>query len=234
MPFFGDQHFWAAVLHSLGVAPPALPIHRISPLRLLSSLRLLLQPPLKARALQLKHHFLLEGDGLPRAAHSFHLHLPPHLHCLLHESPEGPSRVNHSSGQAHVARPGREPQVQVDDGFPQMHEGRVGTCQQEERQECAGQEMQGVGGLAVQQEAETCNEVQTLAKRRRFLPQRLVVWKRKSHQEQASDSQVHSREATSPIDWDQMLYQRYSHSLFMACYKVPSVIATSLTFQKAT
>ncbi|CAI5960818.1 unnamed protein product [Closterium sp. NIES-64] len=60
MPFFGDQHFWAAVLHSLGVAPPALPIHRISPRRLLSSLRLLLQPALKARAMQLKNSFLLE------------------------------------------------------------------------------------------------------------------------------------------------------------------------------
>ncbi|CAI7735310.1 unnamed protein product, partial [Closterium sp. NIES-54] len=179
MPFFGDQHFWAAVLHSLGVAPPALPIHRISPRRLLSSLRLLRQPPLKARAMELKSSFLLEGDGLLRAAHSFHLHLPPRLRCLLHEGPEQADRVCGGSRALDVVGLCGNPVPCGGRELECVYDSCVGSSQQQDRQGLAGQEME--------EEAEIALEV--LPRRRRFLPKSWGFWKQKEHQEQPSDSQ---------------------------------------------
>ncbi|CAI5462816.1 unnamed protein product [Closterium sp. Yama58-4] len=224
MPFFGDQHFWAAVLHSLGVAPPALPIHRISPRRLLSSLRLLLQPALKARAMQLKSSFLLEGDGLLRAAHSFHLHLPPRLRCLLLEGPEQADRVRGGSRASEVVGLCGYPVSCRGGELEGVHDSCVGSSPQQDQQGVAGQEVEEEMRV---QEAEV--EVEALPRRGRVVPKSWVFWKRKGHQEQPSDSQEASWEGESTAAWDRVLYQRRSHALFIAMYKVPSAIARLFT-----
>ncbi|CAI7896126.1 unnamed protein product [Closterium sp. NIES-53] len=162
---------------------------------------------------------LRRGDGLLRAAHSFHLHLPPRLRCLLHEGPEQADRVCGGSRALDVVGLCGNPVPCGGRELECVYDSCVGSSQQQDRQGLAGQEME--------EEAEIALEV--LPRRRRFLPKSWGFWKQKEHQEQPSDSQEASWEGASTAEWDRLLYQRRSHALFIAMYRVPSAIARVFT-----
>ncbi|CAI5487587.1 unnamed protein product [Closterium sp. Naga37s-1] len=134
------------------------------------------------------------GDGLLRAADSFHLHLPPRLHRLLQEGQEGADSMPVGSRASDVVERelcGRA--VPWGGGeLEGVHESCVGSSQQQKKQGVAGQVMEEkVRGHTVQQEAET-SEVEGLPRRRRFWGKNWVVGKWKRHQEQPCHSQVNS------------------------------------------
>ncbi|KAM6542332.1 hypothetical protein CsatB_006779 [Cannabis sativa] len=78
VPFFGDQFFWGDRIHQKGLGPAPIPISQLNVENLSNAIRFMLQPEIKAQALELAK--LLENeDGVAAAVDAFHRHLPPEL-----------------------------------------------------------------------------------------------------------------------------------------------------------
>ncbi len=60
-PFFGDQHFWAHRVHSLGAGPPALDLKRLTVDNILAAIRAVDDPGVRSRASQLGSEMRSEG-----------------------------------------------------------------------------------------------------------------------------------------------------------------------------
>ncbi|KAL4565902.1 hypothetical protein LXL04_030008 [Taraxacum kok-saghyz] len=78
IPFFGDQHFWGEKIYHLGVGPRPIPISEVTVKALSNAINFMLQPEVKARAMDLAK--LIENeDGVANAVNAFHRHLPSHM-----------------------------------------------------------------------------------------------------------------------------------------------------------
>ncbi|VFQ80150.1 unnamed protein product [Cuscuta campestris] len=78
VPFFGDQYFWGDRIHQKGLGPPCIPISLLSIDNISDAIKFMLQPEVKARAMDLAK--LIENeDGVAGAVDAFHRHLPPEL-----------------------------------------------------------------------------------------------------------------------------------------------------------
>lgn len=60
-PFFGDQPFWAHRVHSLGAAPPALDLKRLTVDKVVTAIRAMDDPHIRSRASQLGSEMRSEG-----------------------------------------------------------------------------------------------------------------------------------------------------------------------------
>ncbi|KAI3505058.1 hypothetical protein L1887_26931 [Cichorium endivia] len=78
VPFFGDQYFWGDRIHHKGVGPCPIPISQLTVEALSDAIIFMLQPEVKARAMNLAK--LIENeDGVANAVDAFHRHLPPDM-----------------------------------------------------------------------------------------------------------------------------------------------------------
>ncbi|KAI4321165.1 hypothetical protein MLD38_034582 [Melastoma candidum] len=78
VPFFGDQFFWGDRVHERGLGPAPIPISQLSIENLSNSIKFMLQPEVKAKAMEVAK--LIENeDGVAAAVDAFHRHLPPEL-----------------------------------------------------------------------------------------------------------------------------------------------------------
>ncbi|KAG5062485.1 hypothetical protein JHK85_003668 [Glycine max] len=78
VPFFGDQFFWGDRINQKGLGPAPIPISQLSLENLSNSIKFMLQPEVKSRAMEVAK--LIENeDGVTAAVDSFHRHLPPEL-----------------------------------------------------------------------------------------------------------------------------------------------------------
>ncbi|KAF7805259.1 sterol 3-beta-glucosyltransferase UGT80A2-like [Senna tora] len=78
VPFFGDQQFWGERVHARGVGPPPIPVHDFSLQKLVNAIRLMLDPQVRKRAVQIAHAMKNE-DGVAGAVKAFYKHFPRHL-----------------------------------------------------------------------------------------------------------------------------------------------------------
>ncbi|WCJ43353.1 Sterol 3-beta-glucosyltransferase UGT80B1 [Euphorbia peplus] len=75
VPFFGDQFFWGDRIHQQALGPAPIPIAQLTVESLSDAIRFMLQPEVKARAMELAK--LIENeDGVAAAVDAFHRHLP--------------------------------------------------------------------------------------------------------------------------------------------------------------
>lgn len=74
-PFFGDQHFWAAMVHRAGAGPKGCPIAQLTPARLVEAFTTLRSEEVQVRARELGVKMSLE-DGVANGVRSFHSRLP--------------------------------------------------------------------------------------------------------------------------------------------------------------
>lgn len=74
-PFFGDQHFWAEMVHRSGAGPAGCPIGKLSHLRFQAALQVLRAPGTVERAGVLAA-LMNEEDGVAEGVKSFHHNLP--------------------------------------------------------------------------------------------------------------------------------------------------------------
>ncbi|KAI7744709.1 hypothetical protein M8C21_001489 [Ambrosia artemisiifolia] len=78
VPFFGDQYFWGDRIYHRGLGPSPIPISQLTVEALSLAIEFMLQPEVKARAMDLAK--LLENeDGVANAVNAFHRHLPPDM-----------------------------------------------------------------------------------------------------------------------------------------------------------
>eukprot|EP01018_Ginkgo_biloba_P018514 Gb_40347 [translate_table: standard] len=75
VPFFGDQLFWGDRVHAKGVGPPPIPISQLTTEALANAIRVMLDPQVKLKAIELAKH-IEEEDGIVAAVNAFHKHLP--------------------------------------------------------------------------------------------------------------------------------------------------------------
>lgn len=75
VPFFGDQHFWGAMVHRAGVGPPPCPVHALSVQVLQEALDTLLSTSVVEAAASLGAE-LRKEDGCDAAVEAFYRHLP--------------------------------------------------------------------------------------------------------------------------------------------------------------
>ncbi|XP_042481246.1 sterol 3-beta-glucosyltransferase UGT80B1-like isoform X1 [Macadamia integrifolia] len=78
VPFFGDQFFWGDRVHQIGVGPAQIPISELTIESLSNAITFMLQPEVKARAMELAKKIENE-DGVAAAVDVFHRHLPEEL-----------------------------------------------------------------------------------------------------------------------------------------------------------
>lgn len=74
-PFFGDQHFWAEMVHRSGAGPAGCPISKLTQLKFQQALEVLTAPSTQERAATLAVRMSTE-DGLAVGVESFHRNLP--------------------------------------------------------------------------------------------------------------------------------------------------------------
>eukprot|EP00669_Euglena_mutabilis_P006638 TRINITY_DN2177_c0_g1_i1.p1 TRINITY_DN2177_c0_g1~~TRINITY_DN2177_c0_g1_i1.p1 ORF type:complete len:569 (-),score=36.91 TRINITY_DN2177_c0_g1_i1:147-1853(-) len=74
-PFFGDQHFWGAMIERAGLGPSPCPVDRLTPSVLAEKFKSLVDPVVVERARQMAQSFAKE-DGVRDAAAVFYRHLP--------------------------------------------------------------------------------------------------------------------------------------------------------------
>lgn len=78
VPFFGDQYFWGDRIYQRGLGPNPIPISQLTVEALSDAINFMLQPDVKARAMDLAK--LIENeDGVANAVDAFHRHLPPDI-----------------------------------------------------------------------------------------------------------------------------------------------------------
>lgn len=78
VPFFGDQYFWGDRIYHRGLGPNPIPISQLTVEALSDAINFMLQPDVKARAMDLAK--LIENeDGVANAVDAFHRHLPPDI-----------------------------------------------------------------------------------------------------------------------------------------------------------
>ncbi|KAL7595221.1 hypothetical protein Lser_V15G30855 [Lactuca serriola] len=78
VPFFGDQYFWGDRIYNKGLGPTPIPISQLTVEALSDAINFMLQPEVKARAMDLAK--LIENeDGVANAVNAFHRHLPPDM-----------------------------------------------------------------------------------------------------------------------------------------------------------
>ncbi|PWA59617.1 Glycosyl transferase, family 28 [Artemisia annua] len=78
VPFFGDQYFWGDRIYHRGLGPNPIPISQLTVEALSDAINFMLQPEVKARAMDLAK--LIENeDGVANAVDAFHRHLPPDI-----------------------------------------------------------------------------------------------------------------------------------------------------------
>ncbi|XP_076937498.1 sterol 3-beta-glucosyltransferase UGT80B1-like [Bidens hawaiensis] len=78
VPFFGDQYFWGDRIYHRGLGPNPIPISQLTVEALSNAINFMLQPEVKARAMDLAK--LIENeDGVANAVDAFHRHLPPDM-----------------------------------------------------------------------------------------------------------------------------------------------------------
>ncbi|GER41143.1 sterol 3-beta-glucosyltransferase [Striga asiatica] len=75
VPFFGDQPFWGERVHARGVGPPPILVDDFSLQKLVNAIRVMLDPEVKERAVQLAKAMENE-DGVAGAVNAFFKHLP--------------------------------------------------------------------------------------------------------------------------------------------------------------
>ncbi|KAG5071597.1 hypothetical protein JHK86_006808 [Glycine max] len=75
VPFFGDQPFWGERVHVRGVGPPPIPVDEFSLPKLVDALKLMLDPKVKERAIELAKAMENE-DGVTGAVKAFFKQLP--------------------------------------------------------------------------------------------------------------------------------------------------------------
>ncbi|KAK7380504.1 hypothetical protein VNO78_33017 [Psophocarpus tetragonolobus] len=78
VPFFGDQFFWGDRIYQKGLGPAPIPISQLSLDNLSNSIKFMLQPEVKSRAMEIAKLFETE-DGVTAAVDAFHRHLPSEL-----------------------------------------------------------------------------------------------------------------------------------------------------------
>ncbi|KAJ4952834.1 hypothetical protein NE237_029666 [Protea cynaroides] len=78
VPFFGDQFFWGDRVDQIGVGPTPIPISELTVESLSNAITFMLQPEVKARAMELAKKIENE-DGAAAAVDAFHYHLPKEL-----------------------------------------------------------------------------------------------------------------------------------------------------------
>jgi hypothetical protein len=71
VPFFGDQPWWAAMVHRAGAGPEAVPFKTLSAERLAENITKALEPGMRVRAEELAEKIKGE-DGTKKAAEAFH------------------------------------------------------------------------------------------------------------------------------------------------------------------
>eukprot|EP01012_Entosiphon_sulcatum_P056353 TRINITY_DN799_c0_g2_i1.p1 TRINITY_DN799_c0_g2~~TRINITY_DN799_c0_g2_i1.p1 ORF type:complete len:755 (-),score=68.58 TRINITY_DN799_c0_g2_i1:2-2266(-) len=75
VPFFGDQHFWGAMIHRAGAGPAPIPIRELTTENLAQAMRFCLDPTVRQRAGELGRALHAE-DGVTAAVTSLYRHLP--------------------------------------------------------------------------------------------------------------------------------------------------------------
>ncbi|KAK3002614.1 hypothetical protein RJ639_022177 [Escallonia herrerae] len=75
VPFFGDQPFWGERVHARGVGPAPIPVDEFSLPKLVEAINYMLDPTVKARAVELAKAMENE-DGVTGAVKAFLKHLP--------------------------------------------------------------------------------------------------------------------------------------------------------------
>nr|XP_043607815.1 sterol 3-beta-glucosyltransferase UGT80B1 isoform X3 [Erigeron canadensis] len=78
VPFFGDQYFWADRIYQRGLGPNPIPISQLNIEALSDAINFMLQPDVKARAMELAK-IIENEDGVANAVDTFHRHLPPDM-----------------------------------------------------------------------------------------------------------------------------------------------------------
>eukprot|EP01062_Namystynia_karyoxenos_P066509 TRINITY_DN60436_c0_g1_i1.p1 TRINITY_DN60436_c0_g1~~TRINITY_DN60436_c0_g1_i1.p1 ORF type:complete len:1072 (+),score=305.94 TRINITY_DN60436_c0_g1_i1:101-3217(+) len=113
-PFFGDQHFWGAMVRKAGVGPEPCAVSELTEERLKAALKVLADPEVQEKARAMAVAFEKE-DGVREAARAFHRHLPKmNMLCdvcylLYQQSPERHKRFGkHSRFGAGLAVYGTE------------------------------------------------------------------------------------------------------------------------------
>lgn len=75
VPFFGDQPFWGERVHARGLGPPPVPVEQFSLPKLVESIKFMLDPQVKERAVEVAKAMESE-DGVTGAVRAFFKHLP--------------------------------------------------------------------------------------------------------------------------------------------------------------
>ncbi|WOL06187.1 sterol 3-beta-glucosyltransferase UGT80A2-like [Canna indica] len=75
VPFFGDQPFWGERVHARGLGPPPIPVDQFSLLKLVDSIKFMMDPNIKQNAIELAKAMETE-DGVSGAVRAFLKHLP--------------------------------------------------------------------------------------------------------------------------------------------------------------
>ncbi|KAL5562065.1 hypothetical protein UlMin_031812 [Ulmus minor] len=73
VPFFGDQPFWGEQVHARGVGPAPIPVEEFSLVKLIDAINFMLDPEVKARAVELAKAMENE-DGVAGAVKAFFKH----------------------------------------------------------------------------------------------------------------------------------------------------------------
>jgi hypothetical protein len=71
VPFFGDQFWWAGIVHRAGAGPQAVPYKKLTSDKLAENIREALKPEMKAKAQELSEK-MKEEDGVAAAVEQFH------------------------------------------------------------------------------------------------------------------------------------------------------------------
>lgn len=90
VPFFGDQPFWGERVHARGVGPSPIPVDEFSLEKLVAAIRVMLDPMVKERAVELSKAMENE-DGVAGAVQAFHRHFPRESLKLEPEKSHQPS-----------------------------------------------------------------------------------------------------------------------------------------------
>ncbi|KAH0433781.1 hypothetical protein IEQ34_026964 [Dendrobium chrysotoxum] len=75
VPFFGDQPFWGERVHARGLGPQPIPVDQFSLPKLVESIKFMMDPQVKQRAVELAKAMESE-DGVNGAVRAFFKHFP--------------------------------------------------------------------------------------------------------------------------------------------------------------
>ncbi|KAI3336327.1 glycosyltransferase family 1 protein [Xylariaceae sp. AK1471] len=75
VPFFGDQHFWGAMVANAGAGPEPVPYKQLSAEELAEGIKYCLTEEASNAAMKLSQSIAAEGDGAHNAVVAFHRHL---------------------------------------------------------------------------------------------------------------------------------------------------------------